>query len=223
MAEPEAVVLFDKAANNRFMFPVNPETITVFDGRTYTEVSPVGGATSLLAGPLTAVELSFESFFPVGYDPTYCNYAALEPPSESVRRMQRWLGRNGGRPRSPTPLQTIVTGTDFSQLMVITEFRHERRGGEPGDVYFGISLRQLVRQLVRIREEGDPAPPEGTRPDPPAGPGQSYTVVAGDTLWKISNKFYGTGSKWRTIYDANRAVIGSNPNLIRAGQVLQIP
>jgi nucleoid-associated protein YgaU len=33
----------------------------------------------------------------------------------------------------------------------------------------------------------------------------------------------GNGNQWKTIYEANRAVIGSNPDLIKPGQVLTIP
>lgn len=58
-------------------------------------------------------------------------------------------------------------------------------------------------------------------PAPPAA--QSYTVVKGDCLWKIAKRFYGNGAKYTTIYDANRAVIGGNPNRIYPGQVLTIP
>ena len=39
--------------------------------------------------------------------------------------------------------------------------------------------------------------------------GKSYTVVRGDTLWGISKKFYGKGSKWETIYNANKDIIES--------------
>lgn len=52
---------------------------------------------------------------------------------------------------------------------------------------------------------------------------QTYTVVKGDCLWNIAKKFYGNGSKYTVIYDANRSVIGGNPNLIYPGQVLTIP
>lgn len=52
---------------------------------------------------------------------------------------------------------------------------------------------------------------------------KKYTVVKGDTLWGIAKKYYGDGSKYKKIYDANKKVIGSDPNLIKLGQVLTIP
>jgi LysM repeat protein len=52
---------------------------------------------------------------------------------------------------------------------------------------------------------------------------QTYTVVKGDSLWNISKKVYGTGSKYMTIYNANKSVIGPNPNIIQPGQRLVIP
>lgn len=52
--------------------------------------------------------------------------------------------------------------------------------------------------------------------------GQNYTVKRGDCLWNIAKKYYGNGSKYTTIYNANRNKI-KNPNLIYPGQVLWIP
>ena len=51
---------------------------------------------------------------------------------------------------------------------------------------------------------------------------QSYTVKKGDCLWSIAKKFYGDGSKYTLIYNANKTKI-KNPNLIQTGQVLIIP
>ena len=46
-----------------------------------------------------------------------------------------------------------------------------------------------------------------------------YIVKSGDTLSGIANKY---GTTWQNIYNNNRDIIGSNPNLIKPGQVLKI-
>jgi nucleoid-associated protein YgaU len=62
-------------------------------------------------------------------------------------------------------------------------------------------------------QKAAPAP----EPEPAA---RTYTVVSGDTLWAISERFYGDGSKYQIIADASGI---SNPDLILPGQVLTIP
>ena len=52
---------------------------------------------------------------------------------------------------------------------------------------------------------------------------KAYTIKKGDCLWNIAKKFYGKGAKYTVIYNANKKVIGGNPNLIYPGQVLTIP
>lgn len=46
-----------------------------------------------------------------------------------------------------------------------------------------------------------------------------YIVQAGDNLTKIAEKY---NTNWQSIYEINRDVIGSNPNLIKIGQQLII-
>ncbi len=52
-----------------------------------------------------------------------------------------------------------------------------------------------------------------------------HTVKEGETLSHIALKYYGSAvkDKWMVIYNANKAVIGDNPNVIVPGQVLKIP
>ena len=52
---------------------------------------------------------------------------------------------------------------------------------------------------------------------------RSYTVKPGDNLSKLAKQFYGTGADWKKIYEANKDVIGGNPNLIYPGQTFKIP
>lgn len=57
-------------------------------------------------------------------------------------------------------------------------------------------------------------------PEPEPAPAQTYTVVAGDCLWKIAARFYGTGTQFGTIAEANGI---KSPYTIYIGQVLTIP
>ncbi len=49
-----------------------------------------------------------------------------------------------------------------------------------------------------------------------------YVVKSGDTLSGIAKAFYGSGSKYTMIFEANREVI-KDPDLIFPGQKLRIP
>jgi nucleoid-associated protein YgaU len=55
----------------------------------------------------------------------------------------------------------------------------------------------------------------------PAKVKAEHNVKAGDTLSAIAQEYYGSGAKekWMAIYEANKAAIGANPNLIKPGQV----
>jgi nucleoid-associated protein YgaU len=56
----------------------------------------------------------------------------------------------------------------------------------------------------------------------PAGEPRFYTVVEGDTLWKIAEKHMGKGERYSQIFEANRPML-SDPDKIYPGQVLRIP
>lgn len=59
-----------------------------------------------------------------------------------------------------------------------------------------------------------------TTPKPSPKPQRTYVVKRGDCLWKISLKYYRTGTKYMTIAKANHI---KHPNLIYPGQKLVIP
>ncbi len=60
-------------------------------------------------------------------------------------------------------------------------------------------------QIIKI-------PSNGITPD-------TYVVKKNDTLSGIAQKF---GMNWKTLYENNKSVIGSNPDLIKPGQVLKL-
>lgn len=96
---------------------------------------------------------------------------------------------------------------------------------------FDIELKQS--RIVTAAKYSTSKPPSkppssgGKKQPTPAGPKKRtyYVVKGGDVLSRIAQKFYGHGTEkyWRIIYNANKAVIGPNPHLIKPGQNLIIP
>jgi nucleoid-associated protein YgaU len=67
-----------------------------------------------------------------------------------------------------------------------------------------------------------PLPKESYAPAEPK-PARTYVVKKGDTLQKISRRFYGTTRKWRAIYNANRNTLAKGPDHLSIGMKLIIP
>ena len=70
-------------------------------------------------------------------------------------------------------------------------------------------------------------PPKPPPAPPPPQPKRTVTVCAFPgwcgSLWGIAQHFYGNGNLWPQIYNANKGLIGANPNLIHVGQILVVP
>lgn len=81
------------------------------------------------------------------------------------------------------------------------------------------TVKVTIKQQKKVVTPAPAPRPAETAPKPQ---NQTYTVKSGDCLWNIAKKYYGNGSKYTVIYNANRDKI-SNPNLIYVGQVLTIP
>jgi nucleoid-associated protein YgaU len=92
-----------------------------------------------------------------------------------------------------------------------------------------------VPPSVRIVEPSVHVPsPDGGTPSKRAGAApDAYVVERGDCLWRIASSLLSAAGHpaggadvsrlWRAIYEANRATIGDDPNLILPGQVLIVP
>ncbi len=73
-------------------------------------------------------------------------------------------------------------------------------------------------------EVSEPKAEEGQAPEPETEEPEAriHVVEKGDSLWRIAEKFYGDGTRWNEIYQANKDRI-KDPKVIRRGQKLRIP
>ena len=92
-----------------------------------------------------------------------------------------------------------------------------------GDIYYSVSLKEYIKPKVKKTTKDSKAKTSTrTTKSSNKNSGKTYTVKSGDCLWNIAKQFYGDGSKYTKIYEANKDKI-SNPDLIYVGQVLTIP
>ncbi|MDR0679049.1 MAG: LysM peptidoglycan-binding domain-containing protein [Puniceicoccales bacterium] len=85
--------------------------------------------------------------------------------------------------------------------------------------------RQATVLLQRLERESEKAASGESCPTQPAARGgglRSYLVQDGDTLSSISQKVYGTSSRWREIFEANGDRL-SSPARLKVGTSLLIP
>ena len=115
--------------------------------------------------------------------------------------------------------------------VTLEDYKLTEDAGDGFDVTVKVKLKQwrdygtktvnITMAASKPRTAAEPQRESTTSPAPAQA--ASYTVVKGDCLWNIAKKFYGNGSKYTVIYNANKGVIGGNPNLIYPEQVLTIP
>lgn len=215
------VIEFWLSYNNgaeKLRLPVNPPSIKVSPKYGYSDISISHFGEYTVIGERGAAELSFESFFPRDYNPTYCEYADFPAPSECVRTIERWRDTR-------KPIRLVVTGTDINYAATIRDFPLDiERAGSPGDIYYSLTLKEyrfldVSAKPKDVMEKPKPAdkqrPPVINKGD--TKPAQSYVVKSGDSLSKVF------GKEWPKVYEANRKIIGNNPNVIKTGQKLVIP
>ena len=85
-----------------------------------------------------------------------------------------------------------------------------------------------AQKLVRAAEEQVKKAEEEAKKEKEAAAAEAaavkkHTVQKGESLSLIAKQYYGDIHKWKDIYEANKATIGDNPDIIKPGQELVIP
>lgn len=143
-------------------------------------------------------------------------YTAIDPTATYTLASHNYMLKDGGDGYTMFGEDNVTILQDEVMVdneVLITYIRDEL-GGVVGQKYadpHGQGRITIVNETVE--EPSEPEQPADTT---------TYVVVAGDSLWKIAQQHYGTGTRWDEIYQANRDII-QDPNAIWVGQVLVIP
>ena len=208
---------------SKLQMPVLPEKFEISLGSNNDSVDVVELGEIIIKQARPAYEFSWESFFP---KKTFEGVAvsSLKSPLKYVEKLTAWKDKT-------KPVHLILTDMNIDTYCTIESFKYWEEGGDVGTIYYSISLkeyREIEVRTVKVKSSvakvtKKSSTKKSTKRTSNASTSTTYTVKKGDCLWNIAKKYYGSGSKYTVIYNANKKVIGSNPNLIYPGQVLTIP
>lgn len=125
------------------------------------------------------------------------------------------------------PVRVYITKCDFIRYMSIESFSYSQKGGDVGSYDYSISFKEYkeikVRQVtVKNGKAVLPKASKTSRVNTFTKP-KTYTTKKGDNLRGISFKFYRDIKSYKKIYEANKKLIGANPNKVKAGITLSLP
>jgi LysM repeat protein len=215
--------------NKKVQFPIAPSDLTInVNGRNETIDLMNEGEVNLLKSP-GLTEISFTALIPqVSKYPFAVN---REPIDTFTNFLNEMLEKK--KPFRFVVVRTAGTKLLFdTNLQVACEGYELKESAENGfDVELAISLKQYREfgvktiTLVSIKttnkvdtqkttttktttsSKATTAASTDTKRATKSNSSKKYTIKKGDTLWSISKKYLGSGSKWKTLYNKNKSVI----------------
>lgn len=211
--------------NDKIRFPVVPPSIGVnrsnnIDAESVIKLGevPIFNGTSLKT-------IEFTSFFP-NQEYSFCDYTGFMKPYEFSEKIQKWMYEG-------KPLRVIVTDSPTNMQCLIQQFDTVEQDGTR-DLYFTLNLLEY-RPIEVPSLSGSNASSNSNNTQNTSRPSETNTnsnnqqkthkVARGDTLYDIAKKYYGKGSLYPKIKEANKTKYPSlaKNNIIQVKWELIVP
>lgn len=219
----------------KFRFPVLPETfkVSMKGKQTSIDIDKLGEIFHQGKRRRDAMTISFSSFFPATYDSS-CSVpkSAFKKPKDCYTHINLL--------DSHAPAHFVFTGGPMSinRYVIISSFVPAEEGGDVGTIHYTLELKEYrkvaVKKVKKTKKGKIKVSSTKKRVNNSAGKKGKYTVKNGDCMYNIAKKYYGDGTKYMKIVDANRKVLDAdakkhgysscnNGNVLFPGITLVIP
>lgn len=192
------IYLKEKSGKRELRIPLLPETIPFRSGEaTLITYDIMGRGPVSIPSGTEPYEVSWKSEFPgVGRKSDPLVRGTWQEPKYYDSILRDWK-KNG------TVINVLVTGYPINVDCIVKDYTGEAYGAF-GDIAYELELLEYRDITISSTKVETKASTTRTKKEE-----KTYTVKSGDTLWGIAQKFYGAGSKWKTIYNANKEIIES--------------
>jgi nucleoid-associated protein YgaU len=217
------------SANNDkegFRLPINPEKVNVSvagDGEKFS-IAKTGKVN--IPKDVELEEFSLQSYFPS--DVSHYSVTVFREPQYYIDSLKRWQ-------KNKMPVRYIYVDGSFTinELVTIEKFEYDETGGS-ADVNFTLSLLKFVtfspQKMVVVKKVKASATSKGKQVVKKATPPRqntktqpkTYSLLKGDSLWKVAQKFLGNGARFREIAKLN-GIKDSQFNSLPIGLKLKLP
>lgn len=197
-------------------FPITPGSLKIKVGSNNKVVNLINeGDINILKSP-SLTEIEFEARFPM----------RKYPYSRTVSDFQSYYDKFKVLKENKESFRFIVTRTtpkgirtwDTNILVALEDFSLDESAEEGDDVLVTFNLKQYKDYGVTRLKTGSSSKTTSTskkartttsKTSTSDSTSKGYTVQTGDCLWNIAKEYYGDGSQWTKIYEANKSVIES--------------
>lgn len=208
-----------KFNNEEVALPINPEKLSINRTATNDNINIIGLGPATRKGHPGLITMKISSFFP-HFRSNY-NYFGKTPEYYINFINNIWESDNVNN--KVATLTTIgITPQIKDMPFVIDNFDYEHRGGD-FDIYYNLSIKQYVPYGAKEKIISSAGTKSARIESTNVTYSKTYTVKSGDTLSSITKTCTGGTGSWQALYELNKVVIGSDPDVIRVGQVLTLP
>jgi nucleoid-associated protein YgaU len=194
----------------------------IYHFRKYLELEPNSKQAVYVRGLIDAAKREFARALPGQPLESQTEHLGVEEQVERLQRENDDLRAENAALRAGGPLPATHSST--IDLGSIPSPQSLAETPPPSDASSPISLAPVDSgdTAAAAVPDAQPVQPRTVAPAPAAG-ARHHTVVRGDTLFSLSQRYYGNRSKWRDIYAANRGVLASENSPLKIGMDLKIP
>ena len=207
-----------RTSGKEMLFPIMPSSFNLEGSSTIHTSNVVKLGEVSVYGGNNLRRISIDSFFP-SRKYHFVKTPSLQEPYDYVNQIRDWMNKG-------QDVRFIITETDINMLCFIESFEYGEQDASR-DVYFSISLVEckIPKLLYGNSNPTTNTPRPETPQDSQTSQQKTHQVKKGDCLWSIAQRYYGDGSLYPKIKEANKSKYPSlaKNNIIYTNMVLIIP